>query len=74
MYPPVLRSTANAWLTLFELYLLPLRTIASQPTAMMEDYARLQEEVWDAILAHGPSTRIDQPIFTDDVVARAKAH
>ena len=74
MYPPVIRSAASAWLALFELYLLPLRTVATHPPAMLEDYARLQEEVWDAILAHGPSARIDGPIFTDEVVARAKAH
>jgi len=74
MNPELLRSTANAWLALFELYLLPLRAVADQSTAAVADCAQLQEEVWEAMLTHGPAARIDQPIFTDEVVARAKAH
>jgi hypothetical protein len=56
-----------------ELYLLPLRAVAAPPPEAEPDFEGLQEEVWDAILAHGPATRIDRPIFTDEVVARAKA-
>ena len=74
MHPPLLRSAAVAWLTLFELYLLPLRAIAAPSQRADVDDRQLQEEVWSAILAHGPVSRVDQPIFTDEIVARAKAH
>jgi len=74
MYPPLFRSAAVAWLALFEFYLLPLRAVAAPTQTVEVDQGRLQEEVWSAILAHGPGSRIDQPIFTDQVVARARAH
>ena len=74
MSAPLLRSAAVAWLALFELYLLPLRALAAPPQRVDVDHRELQEEVWSAILACGSASRIDQPIFTDEIVARAKAH
>lgn len=73
MYPPSYRAVAKAWLTFFELSLLPLRLVAESAPAAEPEPRDVQAEVWREMLAQGCGSPIDRPIFTDEVLARADA-
>ncbi len=74
MYPPILRATAAVWLNTFEYFLLPLRTLAAAAPLTDEEQRELQEDVWSEMLKRRRSTSLEGPIFTDEVVARARRH
>lgn len=73
MVHPLLRASAVAWLACLELYLLPLRCVAAPPPMSEADQRDLQEEVWKAMAERARGGPVEEPIFTDEVVARAKA-
>ena len=73
MYHPLVRASAVAWLTCFEFFIFPLRSVAAPPRVTESEQRALQEEVWKEMAESVRSGPIEEPIFTDEVVARAKA-
>jgi hypothetical protein len=75
MYCSLGRAAAAVWLTCFEFYLIPLRALVrSGQTGQREaDFRELQEDVWREMLFSGRGRPIEEPIFTDAVMARARS-
>jgi len=73
MYPAVVRATATAWLDFFELCLFPLRTAAAGPRLSEAQERELRREAWTEMVEFRRGGAITEPIFTDEVVARAKS-
>lgn len=72
MYAPLLRAAATAWLGFFELFLSPLRTLAAPAPVSEAEAQELQQEVWRELAEARRGPPIAEPIFTDELVARAK--
>lgn len=73
MNPAVVRATATAWLDFFELCLSPLRAAAAPPSLSQAEERELQQEAWLELAGFRRGTAITEPIFTDEVAARAKS-
>lgn len=73
MVPLLYRSTAQAWLAFFEFSLLPLRVLAAPAPAPTPDQRESQEEVWRVMGARRVCKTLTGPVFTDEVIERARS-